>query len=292
MVNSSNNDLKFNRPIIVNFKTNSKIFKVNFELSSVISGNYPHIGVTAREGISILYKRINENLYYNVDVMSRHKSFTIDLREILPNDDFFEILIYGPILNKLAYLDIEIGNEFTFEKIDTQSRGNILVGGGLHSFGVGCTTSSVMFSNIIGRKHGVNITNISQYNTDYLDILYNEYTFENLSNYDIGILELDYCNQNDEIVDEYLLKVVDLFRSKCNHLICWYALQNRDNNKKNKINDLLREYTKENKIIMKDLSYLYGGEYFNKCTFGRNFINDTANIYIFKELNTIIGELI
>lgn len=292
MINSSNNDLKFNRPIFINFRTNAKLFKVNFELSDVISGNYPHIGVTAREGISILYRRINEEFYYNVDVMSRHKSFTINLGEILPNDDFFEILIYGPILNKLAYLDIEISNEFDFEKINTQSRKNILIGGGIHSFGVGCTTSSVMFSNILGRKNGVNITNISQYDTNYLERLFDEYNSENLSNFDVGILELDYCNQNEDILDKYLLNVVDLFNSKCNHLIGWYTLQDRDKNKKDKINFLLSDYIKENRIIIKDLSYLYNAENLNKCTFGRNFINDTANIYIYKALNKIIGEWI
>ena len=114
MVNSSNNDLKLNRPIIINFKTNAKIFKVNFELSNIVKGNFPHVGVTAREGIAVLYRRLNEKNYYNMDVMSRHKSFTLDFREILPGDDFFEVLIYGPILSQLEYFDIERITQFRY----------------------------------------------------------------------------------------------------------------------------------------------------------------------------------
>ena len=292
MVNSSNNDLKFNRPIIINFKTNAKLFKINFEVSNIVSGNYPHIGVTAREGVSILYKRLNEDLYFNADVMSRHKSFTIDFREILPNDDFYKVLIYGPILSKLEYFDVEISNEFDLEIINNESRKSILVGGGLHSFGVGCTTSGVMFPNILGRKLDVNVTNISQYDANYLQSLYANYNDENLSNFDIGILELDYCNQNDKIVEEYLVKVVDLFKSKCDYLIGWYALEDKDEIKKNRIAELLEDYIDKDEIIIKDLSCLYEKENFNKCTFGRNFINDTANIYIFRALNKISGDLI
>lgn len=291
MVNSSNNDLKLNRPIIINFKTNAKIFKVNFELSNIISGNFPHVGVTAREGIAVLYRRLNEKNYYNMDVMSRHKSFTLDFREILPDDDFFEVLIYGPILSQLEYFDIELSHNFRIEVIKRDSCKNILIGGGLHSFGIGCTTSGVMFPNIIGRKFNSNIINISQYDSNFLKVLYDTYKDIDLPKCDLGILELDYFNQNEKILDEYLINVVNLFKSKCDKLICWYTLPPDDSYRKNHIHDLLNQNFNKNELIIKDLSCLYNKEYLNKCTFSKNFINDTANICIFKELSKIIGEL-
>ena len=97
-------------------------------------------------------------------------------------------------------------------------------------------------------------------------------------------------NQNEKILDEYLINVVNLFKSKCDKLICWYTLPHDDSYKKNHIHDLLNQNFNKNELIIKDLSCLYNNEYLNKCTFSKNFINDTANIYIFKELSKIIGE--
>ena len=72
-------------------------------------GNFPHFGVTAREGIHILYRYPNTKNWFNVDAFSsRNSPITVNMKYIIKEDEEYEILIYKPILSEISKLEIEM----------------------------------------------------------------------------------------------------------------------------------------------------------------------------------------
>ena len=174
-------------------------------------------------------------------------------------------------------------NSFDFNK-------KILVAGGLHSFGIGCTSAGYMFSNILSRKINADVSHLTYNSADYLNLIYND--LKNLdykSSYDIGILELDYVAQNDEYVEKYLEDVVDILSNKCKLVIGWFSIPLKEY-KKDNILEIL-DYNVSNKnLIICDINSIYG-ELKDICTYSNRFINDSANVVIYEELKKIIVEL-
>ena len=49
------------------FKSNSKKITINYEVSGIVKGYFPQIGLSAREGICILYRSTNDSQWYNIE---------------------------------------------------------------------------------------------------------------------------------------------------------------------------------------------------------------------------------
>lgn len=292
-----NKNHEFNHSIF-KIKLNSQQFKLFYEIKNIKKGYYPQVGITARQGILILYKYPDSNIWQNLDSYSRRKHISINMKTYnidkhTKNNETYELLIIGPILSQLKTLKIEVPDKTLIELDNSLSDKKIVVAGGIHSYGIGCTTVGLKFSNILLRDLNLSVMDLTYNNrTSYLADIFNYYEENSLITHtDVGILELDYALQDDEIVNEYLQKVVNHMLKHCDNLICWYCLPKSKLYKRALIYDNLMEEINDNKIKILDLSFLYDENYRDMCTASINFINDAANIYIYKNLKEAIMEV-
>lgn len=272
-------------PFVYRLRTNAPSFKIFYELEYVKKGTFPHVGVTAREGLLVMFKRAEDKSWMVINAYSRKSPATINMKPLVEADEEYDILIYGPFLGKFAELYLDIPEGCPIVSIEENEIDRIVVAGGVHSFGIGCTTSSMLFSSIIGRKTNSIVNNFSFNKHDFLKA-YNRLYVEGdrkVPTHDVGILEIDSYSQSEEDLEKYLCKVVDYFKSRCKKLICWYALPSESESKKSLINELLKDYGDE--IIVEDISCIYSKEYSDICVYSNKFINDTANVMIYKKLS-------
>ena len=254
-------------------------------------GNFPHFGVIAREGIHILYRYPNTKNWFNVDAFSsRNSPITVNMKYIIKGDEEYEILIYKPILSEISKLEIEMDEKYSMECLENKKDKTILIAGGIHSFGIGCTACGVMFSNILGRKLDFNIQNISFNERNFLKNIGEYLKSYEQPHVELAILELDYIGQDDKILNRYNKKVIKQLKSKVDYLICWYAIPKTEEKKHEKLKKLMNKYSKDKKIEILDFSFIYDEEYSEMCTHSKNYINDTGNIMIYKRLEKIIKE--
>ncbi|MFM5882144.1 hypothetical protein [Methanobrevibacter gottschalkii] len=288
--NSNRNDYSNTNCFV--FETNAQNFKINYSIKDVIHGNFPHVGITAREGICVLYFSPIKKTWLNVDVYTRSSSVNVLMSHMVEKGQNYKIMIYGPILSKLNSLYIEISDDYYAKIINEYGNLNVSIFGGIHSFGIGCTTVGLMFSNILGRKLNLKINNISFNEQNYLLSL-NKFLKKSKFNihYNVGIVELDYYNQSDDVVEKNLRNVVHCINECCDIVIGWFSIPKPKKYKKDKIYEILSDEIEKGIIIIEDCSFLYDGENYEMCTFGNNFINDAGNVLIFKRLQKILGEL-
>lgn len=279
-------------PATFKFKTNAQKFTINFKIKDVIYGNFPHVGISAHQGIMVLYKKENDASWLNVDAYTERQNSTIYMHHLVKINEEYEVLIIGPILSKLDKLDVEIPDE-SKASICNDYLNNLLVIGGPHSFGIGCTTSAFTFSSIIGRKLGSNMSNLTFYQPNYLKLIHEYYeNNENLEQYDLAILEVDYVNQTNEDVEKYLVDIIHKLQKHCKNIICWYCIPKYKSEKIELVKKLLDDEFSNGEIKLYDFSFLYENEYLDICTYSGNFINDSGNVMIYKKFKKIIEEIL
>ena len=271
-------------PFVYRFRTNVPTLKIFYELEYVRKGNFPHVGVTAREGLLVMYKRPEDKSWMPVNAYSRSSPSSINMKYIVGVDVEYELLIYSPIFGIFSDLYLEIPEGYSFVSIQENRIDRIMIAGGIHSFGIGCTTTSMLFSNIIGRKTNSIINNHSLFRNNFLEEYHSRYVLgdRKFPMHDICIFEVDSYSQNEEDLEKYLKDVVELLKSRCKKLICWFALPPESESRKLLIKELLSDY--EDEIIIEDISCIYSDEYSDMCVFSNKFINDTANVMIYKKL--------
>ncbi len=280
-VNNSNSV----KPYLFKFETDVQRFKIHFQTRNAPSGNYPHMGVTAREGIHVLYRIAGTTQWFNVDAYSpRNSPVNVNMKYLAQIGESYEILIYGPVLSEIELLKIEIDNGSEITVLNNEISNEVLIVGGIHTLGIGCTASGVMFSNILARRFDKHFQNISFNETNHLKTIYEKIDNYNLDKYDTIILELDYIRQDEAVFDEYAKKVIKKLKSKCNNLICWYALPKSESGRYSKLTEFEKKYSKKRNISVLDLSFIYDEDLSEMCTHSKNYINDTGNIIIYKEL--------
>lgn len=283
----------FSNPKMFLFETNSLNFKINYEIMNTIKANSPNLGITARSGICVLYYSPAEENWFNVDVYVNKSQINVLMSHMINEGDTYKVLIYGPILSNLNKLTVEINDNFYSKIIDNWFVDELSFFGGISTFGIGCTTVGTMFSNILSRKLGLKTNNISFNQRNYLKSVYNFLIdhIKDIPHSEFIILELDYYNQDDEIVKKYLKYIVKFLKMKCDFLIGWITIPPNKSYKIDNIYELLHDEINNKDIIIEDLSFLYDEKYYEMCTFGFNFINDTGNIFIFKNLKETMEEL-
>ncbi len=285
------NDILSN-PQTFEFKTNAQKFTIHLKIKDAVNGYFPHVGISAQIGLMVLYKKEDDSSWLNIDAYTERQNTEIFMHHFVKKGEEYKILIYGPILSKLEKLEVEIPSESTAEIINDQTT-DILVLGGPHSFGIGCTTAAFPLSSIIQRKFDAKMNNLTFNNPNYLENI-NEYYKNNDVNkkYGIALFEVDYVNQNDETTKKYLKNIIYNLKKHCNNIICWYTLPPYKSNKKEIIQELLKEELTDESIKLCDFSFLYDEEYVDLCTFSGNFINDSGNVMIFKKLKPILEEIL
>ena len=269
------------KPCIFRFEADVQRFKIHYQNKDEPSGNYPHMGVTAREGLHVMYRITGTTQWLNVDAYtSRNSPITVNMKYLAQAGKTYEILIYGPVLSDIDLLKIEIEDESEITVLDNSISKDIVFLGGIHSLGIGCTASGVMFSNILARRFDKHFQNISFNDINHLKAIHEK--INELDKYDTIILELDYARQDSAVFDKYAKKVIRRLNSKCNKLICWYAVP-KSGEKYSKLTEFGQKNSKRNVSIL-DMSFIYDEEYSEMCTHSGNFINDTGNIMIYKKL--------
>lgn len=275
------------------FKTDAQVFKIILEIEDKINGFFPHIGVCAREGIMVLYKNTDGKTWLNVDAYTTRSNTEVNMTHIIDEGEEYEVLIYGPILSKISKLKIELPDTALGQLIDEKDKPSILIAGGMYSFGVGTTTTSMMFSNILGRKMGATIDNISFREKIFLK---KTYTYlknnKNLPKYSIGILEIDNYSQDKRILKKYLKATIKSMKSICDNIICWYSISNYTQEDKENIEKMLENEISSNEIELLDISHIFSQENKDICAYSDKFINDTGNVMIYKQMEQLIAEIL
>lgn len=263
----------FSNPHTFHFSTNSTKISIEYEVTNILKGSFPQICPVNQKGLELLYKKD-----------SKWKNFPVDSNKEIINVDSSEFIIYGPLISNLTQLKIITSKNHPIKLIENKK--NMLVAGGLHSFGIGSDSVRTMFSNLISRENNLDI-----YRFTFDDVNYLKLVFESLQklddgiSFDYGLLELDYYLQNDKIVNRYLFNVIRLMLKRCKYLICWYCIPPY---KKYKINNLFRfiePFLNGNNMIIEDLSFLYNNDNVDMCTQSNNYISSSGNYLIYKSLN-------
>ncbi|AMD18070.1 hypothetical protein TL18_08590 [Methanobrevibacter sp. YE315] len=272
-------------PYVYKLRTNAPTLKIFYGLEHVVKGSFPHVGVTAREGLLVMYKRVEDKSWMPVNAYSRSSPAVLNMKYLVGDNVYYDLLIYAPILGTLSDLYLDVPEGSSIVSIEENNIDKIMIAGGIHSFGIGCTTSSMLFSNIIGRKTNSLVNNYSFNKSDFLKAYHSNYfkADKKFRKHDICILEVDSYSQKKEDVEKYLVDVVNFFKTKVNKLICWYALPPNRQSRKDLIRKLLKEY--EGEIIIEDISCIYSDKYSDMCVYSNRFINDTANVFIYKKLS-------
>lgn len=270
------------------FESNAQQFTINYEISNIVKGYFPQIGLTAREGICIMYRPSGENQWFNIDCYTIIPSVKINMTNFVEKDEVYEIMVYGPIIGKLTKLEVEFPDDSYAEIINWIPEKTLCVAGGSNSFGVGCTTTGLMFSNILERKLSTKMYHVTYNDKNYLESIYNYYKNSNPPVCDVGILELDHYSQNESIVENLLPEVISLMNQRCKYLIGWYSMANVKSYKKIIANNTIQDFIYNNEIEIVDLSYLYNDEYREMCTYNNFYINDTGNMMVYKKLKEAI----
>ena len=278
------------KPYFFKFESDAQRFKIHYQIPDEISGNFPHMGVTAREGIHVLYRIAGTTQWLNVDAYTyRNSPITVNMKYLANIGQSYEILIYGPVFSEIRLLKVEIEDGSKITPLSNDISNEVLFVGGIHSLGIGCTASGVMFSNILSRRFDKHFQNISFYETNYLKTIHEKLNEYKLGKYDTIILELDYVRQDEAVFDKYAKKVIKKLNSKCKHLICWYTMP-KSEEKYSKLIEFAEKYSRKRDITILDLSFIYDEELSEMCTHSKNFINDTGNIMIYKKLYEEISQ--
>ncbi|AWX32299.1 hypothetical protein [Methanosphaera sp. BMS] len=269
--------------------SNSPKLSIEYVISEKINGNFPHLGISVREGIHVMYKTKKHSNWLNVEQYARHSNVHVPMFNYIEKNEEYDLMIYGPILSSLKTLTVRCSDADKLVEYKSDYSMEISVIGGLHSFGIGCTTVGLMFSNIISRRINAKVNHISFNNKNYLKDVFFKLFNSDVRGF-IGIIEVDYHYQDDEIVQKYLYETVKLMKSKFEHIICWFSIPEKSIYKKHQIYEILKNEIDNKEIVLIDMSFLYEEPYKDMCTLNDYFINDTGNIMIYKKLIKIIGE--
>ena len=155
----------------------------------------------------------------------------------------------------------------------------------------------MMFGNMIARNFGYVPYQLSFYDSNFLTRVNQE--LERVStinkNFDILIMELDYMLQDETILENTLsmvLKQLNLFRVK--KILLWYALPSQYNQKANLCKDIVNLQFKErlNKdVFFINIKELWDRDKVDTFTYSDEFINDAANVYLFKEISKYLEKI-
>ncbi|RAP52092.1 MAG: hypothetical protein BZ137_09235 [Methanosphaera sp. rholeuAM130] len=271
---------------VYHFKINANRFQIHYKVTNIKEGYYPHLGVTAREGLVLLYKHPQKELWASIEAYHNSNLGYVNMSHMLSDNISYEVLLYTPLLSDLEELIIETDDEHHIEYIDDNDNPQILVCGGSTSFGMGCTTVSLMFSNILARKLVANITNVSFDDKDYIRRLRECRITDSHNKYAVGIIELNEIDF-DEKSSTYLKELINDLNSCCDITIGWYYLEEATA----VCEEVLKEEVNNASIILKDVSHILNDENRDMCSYGNGYINDSGNILIFKELFSTICEV-
>ncbi|MDE7131285.1 MAG: hypothetical protein K2O65_05755 [Lachnospiraceae bacterium] len=280
--------------VYLSFITDAQRFIINYAVSDIRNGNFPHVGITAREGLAVLYKNYDECIgnvsqgeWMPVDLLARDYKSLINMSHMIKRGQKYKIIIYGPILAHLERLSVEIDeSDYYCSKSMRSNLKKILFLGGAKTFGIGVTSTAMMFSNIIRRNNEIEVDRISYNQRNFLKNIsdFLDDTIETI-NYDMIILESDGIGQDKKMIECYLDKILSQLSKDCVILI-WHSLPKTDLEKKKLLSGIVKNRVLySTNCIYLNLDFIFSEEYIDLCTYSVNFVNDAGNILIYESLN-------
>lgn len=268
------NNTKKNVSIV--FETSMPLFNLKYLIKNVGSYKTPNIGVTGREGIAVLYKKANENDggWMPVETYSRKYEIQVNLTHMLRVGEKFRVLIYTAMESVVEKICIEIHKNFEFQVIPLKKQFVWL--GGVHTYGVGVSATSMKFSNMIQRRFDSSGETFAYLNSGYLTDIYEAITGKNdecLNSEVVVVLEIFIQNKNEE---ELLKKILRDLLKRCKCVVVWHA--QKEGLTKESVDHILNEF-RVDKIIYIDFDYLFY-EMKEQCTITDKNINDAGNALI------------
>lgn len=277
--------------VCIRFYSDAQRFVVKYAVSEIVDGNFPHVGVTAREGIAMLFREHDENFdkhfsWKPVDVLAKDTEVSVNMSHIVQKGKKYEMIMFGPILSCLDQVLFMVENGTYFQLHNPDYKRRLLVIGGQETFGIGVTSTPMMFSNILRRNYCAQVDRISCCNKNFLNNVY-EWVKElgQLSDYDVVICEIDELGQDANTVKEYLEALFHQI-SEAKRVIVWHALDETFWKRRQEIELLIKSISQEHSgFSYLNLDFLFEPKYVDRCTYSTNFINDAANILIYRALN-------
>ncbi len=284
--------------VCISFFTDAQRFVINYAVDEVKAGNFPHVGITAREGLAVLYRKCKEDTKNNcsepwmpVDLLSRDYHVSVNMSHMIRKTEKYEVLIYGPILAHLIQLSIEADAENYFQaKVPCGNCKKILFLGGVETYGMGVTSAAMMFSNVIRRHDNVTADRISYNQNDYLNLIHGSLkNIADISVYDAVIIEADSMGQRKEIVNDYLKKVLEQV-SPCGHIMIWHSIADTDSEKKCIVKNIVKEWTESHEnCAYLNLDFIFTEQYKDMCTYSNKFMNDAGNVMLYRSISKEIA---
>lgn len=275
----------------VMFKTDALKFSIEYVITEKKNGNYPHVGITAREGLAVLYRKCKENevsYWEPVDLFAGDSPASVNMSHLIRKNEMYEIIIHGPILSHLEKVLIHLEDTDYFEQVSEKADKEILLLGGVHTFGTGVTSAGMIFSNIFKREYCVNIHKYAFNSKNFLKPLNNiVQEISDFSQYDLVILEADTYGQADEIVQSELKQIIHRI-SEARNVIVWHSLPEQCKHKRDYIASVLGQENTD--INYCDMDDLFSPSHKDMCTYSINFLNDAGNVMIYHALNKEIRE--
>lgn len=274
------------------FETNAQKFDIIFKITNIQKKFFPHIGITAREGISVMYRLSGTKNWLNIDFFFKKSRERINMSCYVDEGQTYEILIYSPIIAQISKLEIEVPDGSNIKKVESYSDKTMVVVGGPITYGIGCTSVKSMFSNILERKYEAEVKHVTFDEINYLDSVFNYYNTSYPLIADVGIIELDYFRQKESVVEEILPQLITVMKKHCKYLIGWYTIPESKSFKKIIANNTIKEFIYNNEIQVIDLSYIYDQEHKDMCTYNNYYLNDSGNYLIYKKLDETLRGLL
>lgn len=267
--------------------TNARKFIIKFSICDQIIGNYPHVGISAQNGITVLYSTDEGKKWYTIeciDSRDNHNYLIIDMNKFLVTQEKIQIIITSPILASLKELYIGIPKNCFLYPVSKERRKKLLFLGGIHTYGIGCTTSAMLFSNIVMRKGDYVVYNEAIKSNDYLrdTLKILKHNLDFLTEIDAVFLEGNYFRQSEKDFCENMPEILDILNKFNFPVFIW--------------NTALEKFLKLNldKKIRKDIYLLKTWDVLRQNKelyfFSNNFINDAANVILSENFLKLLGK--
>lgn len=283
------------------FFTSGSRLIIKHRTSEAVSGNFPHVGITARVGLAVLLRNVNEMLeptsaWKPVELLANKEEEAVNLSHIVPKGTKYQIGIYGPILAQLVYLSVqtEEGAYFSFgqgneQNCTTDKKVQFLAVGGKHTFGIGVTSTAMMYSNILRRNYKIHLDRMASFHKQTVkENLENLVRVNALNSYDVVIYEIGKFESSEtDFVSNFNCLLNQMSGAK--KILLWHAWDEKYLRKNPRIIELLNEYIpRYGNIEVLNFDYFFQQEYADKYTYSTNFLNDAANVHIYGKFEEIL----
>ena len=282
----------------VRFITDSPEVKICYSVTPPLTGNYPHVGISAQRGISCSYRRIKEVFWHNIDCFysrSDNGEALIQSHRCVENGELYELAVFLPIKCFISGLKIILNDGAAVHTCDSPKH-RITVLGGTVGYGLGVSSTHFLLNNLLARHipesyvTGVSFNDSEVWNCYLTSLPY----MEEIDHSEIILLESPYpIVDNDDVVK----LVADVLRDLCGKtkgkIILWYkpCYKQVFEGWAPIVKKIILDNRLSSRIFLNERFLLNDYRDFDMYMSSVNFVNDSGNIFIMKQIKEMIQEI-